>query len=149
MPTAVEFFLKLDGITGEATNADHKGQIEVLSFTFGVSQTGNNQSGGGGGAGKAQFSDLTVTKPLDSASPSLMLACSKGTHLHKAELHIVATNSDGFAARGDFAIYQMSDITIDAVRQMGDEHAGRPMEEISINFGRLDNFNVAFGDGSV
>ncbi|HLJ57907.1 MAG TPA: type VI secretion system tube protein Hcp [Chthonomonadaceae bacterium] len=150
MPTAVEFFLKLDGIMGESTDSKHKGEIQVLSFSFGVGQVGNNQNGGGGGAGKAQFSDLVVVKPLDTASPSLMLACSKGTHMHKCEFMVVPVNEDGVAAgRGEMALYQFSDVTIDAVRQMGNENAGVPTEEIAINFGRLENFQVTVGDGSV
>jgi len=47
---ATDTHIKFDGVDGEATHADHKGEIEVLSWTWGVN---NNNAGGtsGGGSG--------------------------------------------------------------------------------------------------
>ena len=36
---ALDMFLKLDGIAGESTNKGHKDEIEVLSFSWGVSNS--------------------------------------------------------------------------------------------------------------
>ena len=48
---AVDFFLKIDGIPGESTDAKHKDEIDVLSWSWGANQTGTMSYGGGGGAG--------------------------------------------------------------------------------------------------
>lgn len=39
VPAAVDYFLKLDGIDGEATAAGHKGEIQLESWSFGESPT--------------------------------------------------------------------------------------------------------------
>jgi type VI secretion system secreted protein Hcp len=81
-------FLKLDGIKGESADAKHKGEIDILSFSWGVQQTGTSASGGGGGSGKVKFHDLQITKKTDAASPLLMLNCANGAHLKEASLTV-------------------------------------------------------------
>lgn len=48
---STDLFLKIEGITGESQDANHKGWIGVDSFTWGATQPGNMATGGGGGAG--------------------------------------------------------------------------------------------------
>ena len=36
---AFDAFLKLDGVKGESFDNTHKGEIDILSFSWGVSQT--------------------------------------------------------------------------------------------------------------
>src|SRR5258705_5385585 len=83
---AFDAFLKLDGIEGESTDAAHKGEIEVLSFSWGVNQTGSLVGGGGSGAGKASFQDLHFNTIVSKASPRLFKACATGEHIKKASL---------------------------------------------------------------
>ena len=47
----VDYFLKIDGIPGESMDTKHKDEIQVLSFSFGESQSGTMAFGGGGGSG--------------------------------------------------------------------------------------------------
>ena len=70
--------------------------IEVLSWSWGVSQTGSGRAGAGGGAGRAQFKDLTVTKKLDAASPQLFVDTASGRHIARATLRKIRENL-GFA----------------------------------------------------
>jgi len=61
-----------------------KGAFEVLKFDFSVTQTDQKaptkQEGSDGSkAGKCKFGELSVDKIIDSASPMLARACSKGT----------------------------------------------------------------------
>ena len=42
-------FLKIDGIPGESTDAKHENQIEVLSFSHSVSQSGSASDSTAGG----------------------------------------------------------------------------------------------------
>ena len=39
---AVDYFLKLDGVRGGSTDAKHKDEIELLSFSFAASQSGGS-----------------------------------------------------------------------------------------------------------
>ena len=83
---AIDAFLKIDGIPGESVDAKHKGEIDVLAFSWGVSQAGSAGSGGGGGAGKAVFDDLLVVAHTSKASPLLWQACASGKHVKSAVL---------------------------------------------------------------
>jgi type VI secretion system secreted protein Hcp len=77
-------FLKLDGIKGESADAKHKSEIDIMSFSWGVSQiTTGSASGAGLGqsSGKAHFQEFTITKKIDASSPLLMLNCANGTVL--------------------------------------------------------------------
>ncbi|MGH3042713.1 MAG: Hcp family type VI secretion system effector, partial [Gaiellaceae bacterium] len=78
---AVDYFLKVDGIPGESADSKHKGEIDVLAFSWGVSQSGSPVPGGGGGAGKADFEDLLVVARTSKASPLLWEACASGKHI--------------------------------------------------------------------
>jgi type VI secretion system secreted protein Hcp len=78
---AVDMFLKLDGIKGESKDHKHKDEMHIESFSWGMNQTGAHGVGGGGGAGKVQVHDISITKFLDKASCSLMLACCNGKHI--------------------------------------------------------------------
>src|SRR2546430_3152894 len=83
---AVDFFLKIEGVDGESTDDKHKGEIDIESFSWGVSQSGSHGAGGGGGAGKASFQDLHFHTHVDKSSPKLFLACATGEHFKKAVL---------------------------------------------------------------
>ena len=65
---AIDMILDLTGeIQGEAQDYKHKDEIDVLAWSWGVSQSGSFHQGLGGGAGKANFQDLSVTKYIDKS----------------------------------------------------------------------------------
>src|SRR5271155_141355 len=77
---AVDMFLKLDGVNGESKDKVHGKEIDVLSWSWGLTNSGSAHVGGGAGSGKVNVQDLCVSKYVDSSSPNLMLACCQGTH---------------------------------------------------------------------
>ncbi len=82
-----DYFLRIPEIPGESTDDKHKGEIDIESFSWGLSHSGSAAHGGGGlGAGKATFQDFHFTAPLSKASPLLFLACASGTHMKEAVL---------------------------------------------------------------
>src|SRR5437773_2653298 len=78
---ASDIFAKLGDIKGESSDDKHKDEVEVLSFSWGLANTGTIGSGTGSGAGKATFHDLSFVHHIDKASPVLMQACATGVHL--------------------------------------------------------------------
>jgi type VI secretion system secreted protein Hcp len=72
----VDVFLKLGDIKGESKDAAHKEEIDVLSWSWGMSETGSIGNGGGGGAVKANFNDLSIMHAVDKATPILMAKCA-------------------------------------------------------------------------
>src|SRR5262249_5095697 len=85
---AVDYFLKVGGIEGEASCDKHKGEIDVASFSFGVSQMGSHGAGTGGGTGKAHFTDLNIHTKVNKGSPKVFLGCAVGEHYKKAVLTV-------------------------------------------------------------
>lgn len=85
---AVDVFLKIKGIDGESADAKHKNEIDVLSYSWGISQTGTMRYGGGGGAGKANFHDFSFMMRVNKATPRLMHACTCGQHIPEAVLAV-------------------------------------------------------------
>jgi type VI secretion system secreted protein Hcp len=71
--------IKFDGVEGESTHKDHKGEIEVLSWSWNVSQH-SSLAGGGSGKGKANPGDFVFTHTYDKASPVLAKQCASGKH---------------------------------------------------------------------
>jgi type VI secretion system secreted protein Hcp len=73
MSTA-DMFLKMQGVTGEANDAGHKGEIEVVSWSWGIDgmYRGGYTGGFGDPTSKARFKDLLITKRIDKASVTLM-----------------------------------------------------------------------------
>ncbi len=91
---AIDMFMKLGDIKGESQDKTHKEEIELLAWSWGLSQSGTMHMGTGGGAGKVSVQDLSFTKYSDKASPPIMAACTKGTHIDKALLTVRKAGGD-------------------------------------------------------
>jgi type VI secretion system secreted protein Hcp len=80
---AMDLFLKIDDLKGESTDVKHKGEIQLLSWTWGVSRTSPVL---GGSAGKAQVQEVRFTKAADKSTPSLVRLCCSGKQIKQAVL---------------------------------------------------------------
>ncbi len=72
---AIDSFLKLGTLKGEAVVKGFEDQMQLMSWGWGMTQTGTTHSASGGGAGKVDVQDLQITKNIDAASPTLALSC--------------------------------------------------------------------------
>ena len=125
-------FVKIGDIKGESKDAKHKGEIDVLSWSWGISQTGSAPGGGGGGAGKATFNDLNFMHRVDKASPVLMKACATGEHVKEATL---ASRKAG-KGQQEYLIIKMSDILVTSVQVSASDE--NPTESVSMQFAKID-----------
>jgi type VI secretion system secreted protein Hcp len=136
---AVDIFLMVKGakhgvIKGESQDTDHKGEIDVLSWSWGMQ--GRPTLGGGGASGKATINDLKIVKRLDSASTALMLALRTNEAIQKAVL------TQRKAGKGQLEYLKITieqgrvtSLTVDA-----GETAGGPqvVEKVSFTFNKIE-----------
>src|SRR6266480_1325211 len=99
----VDYFLKIEGIKGESQDSKHKDEINV-------------RSGGGGGAGKAQFQDFHFTMRVNKASPTLFVDCASGQHIKQA-VFVGETNTDKGGSQ--FFKYTFSDLLVSSYQDAG------------------------------
>jgi type VI secretion system secreted protein Hcp len=140
-----DIFAKIGDIKGESLDAKHKDEIEVLSFSWGVTNSGQIGSGGGGGAGKATFKDFTFNHGIDKASPSLLRACATGEHIKEATI----THRKAGKGQQEYLIIKMNDIIITGV-SLNDTSEGEPSESVSMVFAKVDlEYKPRKADGSL
>ncbi|MDR0563400.1 MAG: type VI secretion system tube protein Hcp [Azoarcus sp.] len=86
MGSIASAYVKIEGITGECQDAEHKGWIDVLNFRYSVSQSSSASVGGGIGVSRASFGVLSFIHYLDRATPMLFRYCASGRHIPKVIL---------------------------------------------------------------
>src|SRR5262245_44117857 len=91
MSDALTYFLTIDGIDGGSTVDGHVGAFEISAYDFNVTLA---SSLGGGGAGKAEFSPLTVDLALKLGLTSLLSAAAGGTHIDAVRLEGVRASDN-------------------------------------------------------
>src|SRR5262245_10668894 len=141
-------FLKIDGIEGESNDAKHKGEIEIQTFHWGVSQsvTGTASSTGTFSGQRCDMTALSITKQVDKASPKLAQGCAAGEHFKSAVLTLARAGGD----KQPYMEYKLSDVLISSVRTggAGVGDGGVPVEEITLAYGKIEwKYTVIGNDG--
>ena len=143
---ASDIFAKIGDIKGESPDDKHKGEIEVLSWSWGVTQSGTMAHGGGGGEGKANFNDFNFTHHIDKASPVLMKACATGEHIKEATITVRKAGK----GQQEFLIIKMNDIIITGVAPSGAGDGAATAEHVALQFAKVDlEYKPQKADGSL
>ncbi|MEO8279236.1 MAG: type VI secretion system tube protein Hcp [Ideonella sp.] len=128
---ALDMFLNIAGeIAGESQDKKHKDEIDILAWSWGMSQSGSFHTGGGGGAGKANFQDISVTKWIDKSSPILMQYCSNGDHFESALLTVRKAGKVPL----EYLKIEMKKVLITSVSTGGSGGEDKLTENVSLNF---------------
>jgi type VI secretion system secreted protein Hcp len=143
---AVDYFLKIDGIEGESTDAKHKSEIDLESWGWGATQSGTMQYGGGGGAGKVAMQDFHFVMRHSKASPKLMLACASGEHIKKATLTCRKAGKD----QQEFLKIEFSDLLVSSFQTGGSANGIIPTDQVTLNFAKIEHeYKEQSADGSL
>ena len=130
----MSIFARIGTIKGESRDARHKDEIEVLSWSWGVSQSGTASQGGGGGAGKASFQDFNFTHHVDKASPLLMKACATGEHIRDATITVRKAGK----GQQEFLIIKMTDVIVTSVSTSVSAEGDAALEGVMLAFAKVD-----------
>lgn len=135
---AFDMHLKFRGgsvtIEGGSTHAKHKGEIPVLAWSWGASNSGDLHSGGVSSGGKAHIQDISITKYVDKSSNALLQAACTGARIEEAWLYV--TNATG--EQTDYVTLHLSNgVLITSVSTGGSGGEDRLTENITLHFGKF------------
>lgn len=134
----VDYFLKIDGIDGESRVKGMEGAIEIMSFSWGVSNSGMASSGSGMSSGRVTLSDINFMKNLDKASSKLFEYAATGKHISKATLTLVKTDTASKQSQQQaYYVITLIDVLISSLQQSGST-GSVPTESFSLNFAKLE-----------
>lgn len=130
---AVDMFIQIGDIKGESEDSVHKEKIDVLAWSWGMSNSGTTHTGGGGGAGKVNVQDLSFTKWVDSSSNALIMSACKGTHHPEALL--IVRKAGGTPV--EYIKIKMTEVLVTAVSAGGSGGEDRLTENVTLNFAQF------------
>ena len=129
---AYDAFLKLDGVTGESQKQNHTGEIDLMSFSWGASNSSSVGTGTGASVGKATVSDFSIMKSTDSSSPVLFQKCCDGSVIPSATVTL-QRQVQGTAT--PYLVYTFTNVYVTNVDWSGDGGPGNSaMESVSFCF---------------
>ena len=130
---AFDAFLKLDALPGESKDNRHRDEIDIESFSWGLSNPAS-LAGGGTGTGKASFQDLSFMSNTHKSSPLIMLACASGKHIPKAVLSVRKAGGSSF----DYITITLENVLISSYQEAGDTGGDAVAEAVSLNFAKIE-----------
>jgi type VI secretion system secreted protein Hcp len=146
---ALDMFINMgDKIKGESADKVQgpKGDIDVLAWSWGMSQSGTTHMGSGGGAGKANFQDLSFTKYVDKSTNALMTALAKGSHIDKCVL-LARKAGEG---QQRYIEITLEEVIVTSLSTGGSGGEDRLTENVTLNFGKVKfSYALQAAKGSV
>jgi len=130
---ALNMFLDIPGAPGESTDPVHASQIDVLAWSWGMSNSGS-AVGGVGGTGKFSAQDVSFTKYVDKASPLIMLHCANGSHFATATLYVLKAG----ATPNDYIKIILTDVLVTSVSTGGSGGEDKLTENVTLNFSKVE-----------
>ncbi len=131
----VGIYAKMTGIEGESRDQKHQNEIEVNSFSWGMTNAGTFSTGGGGGAGKVNVGDWNGTKFIDKAGVPLMVACATGRHIPEVVISMVKSGGD----RPEFLRITLTDVMVTSYSHSAAGGSNDlPVESLSLNFAKME-----------
>src|SRR3569623_1466533 len=131
---AMDMFLKIDDLKGDSIDEKHPNEIQVLSWSWGMSQSGSTHSATGGGSGKVNVQDLSIMKNIDTTTTNLIKACCNGTHIKSALLKV---RKDGGKSAVVYLLNKMQDLIVSYGSTGGSGGGDMITESVTLNFAKV------------
>jgi type VI secretion system secreted protein Hcp len=139
---AVDYFLKFDGIKGESTDAKHKDEIDIESWSWGETRPGR-----GAGSGRVAMQDFQFVMKVNKATPALMKACATGQHITSARM----TGRKAGKDQQEFLTFTFSDVRVSSYQTTGIGVGDvQPGDQVALNFVKIEvEYRPQRPDGSL
>ena len=128
---ATDMFMKIGDIKGESTDVKHQDEIDVLAWSWGMSNTAAPV--GGGGTGKANIQDFSFTKFVDLSTTDLMLGTLTGEHFDEATFVVQKAGGEKL----EFLKITFKNVIVTSVSTGGSGGEDRLTENVSLNFAEV------------
>jgi type VI secretion system secreted protein Hcp len=130
---ATDIFIKIGDIKGESVDLKHKGEIDVLSWSWGLLGPSRNSPGipqrPVGPPQQACSQSINLSKLTDAASPLLMANAALGKNIPSASLAVRKSEQSQ-----DFLIITLKDVIISGIATAGASGANDSTESVALNF---------------
>jgi type VI secretion system secreted protein Hcp len=130
---AVDMFIKIASVDGESKDSKHGKEIDVLAWSWGLSNSGSAHTGGGAGSGKVNVQDLSFTKWVDSATPKLVKAACDGSHFDEALLTVRKAGGSPV----EYIKLKLTEVLVSSISTGGSGGEDRLTENVTLNFGKF------------
>jgi type VI secretion system secreted protein Hcp len=130
---ANDMFLKLEGIDGESRDSTHKGEIDVLAWSWGASRGPASDKKHASPSENLSIQNLSLTKFVDKASPELLESLLTGDATGSGKLTVRKAGETPV----EYLKFCMEDVTVTAVSTGGSGGEDRLTENITLNFSQF------------
>jgi type VI secretion system secreted protein Hcp len=131
---AVSICIKIGTIKGESQIKGHETDIDVLEWSWGLTQSASAHVGPGAGSGSADVRDLTIKKYVDAATPTLIQECFFGSDHKTATLTVL--KAGGKTAVEMVKMTMSGTVFISSVNTGHPEPNDRYTETVTLNFAK-------------
>lgn len=130
-----DVFIKIAGVSGESKDSKHRGEVDVVSWSWGTTtSTGRAATAAGNTATKPVFDQLTFVKTIDSASPQLLQCATTGKHLSEVLLTVRLAGK----TQHEYIRIKLKDVVVSSMKLMGNTDSTVPREEIGLSFAAVE-----------
>jgi len=135
LPAAqVDYYLKISDIEGESDAKNHKGEIELDSFAWGMRREPELTGQGS----KFVVDQIVIKKAIDKSTPRLMLACATGAPVPEVQLIVTRPNPKGTGDPVVFLKITMTDVLVTSYQTGGSSGDVVPVDSFSLNFEKIE-----------
>ena len=131
-----EVHLNLGSVQGESSSKAHPNEIEVISFSWGLSNSAvRSAQGGTTKGGKVSINEITLSKHTDKSTPLLVNAVATCQTFPTATISL--SKSTGGKKPEDYFIIKMNNAYISSLQLASPSGGALGTEMISLNFQKI------------
>jgi type VI secretion system secreted protein Hcp len=131
-----EVHLNLGSVQGESNSSAHSNEIEVISFSWGLSNSAvRSVQGGTTKGGKVSINEITLVKHTDKSTPLLVNAVASCQTFPTATISL--SKSTGGKKPEDYFVIKMNNAYISSLQLSSPSAGALGTETIALNFQKI------------
>jgi type VI secretion system secreted protein Hcp len=148
---ALDAYLQLDGIQGEATETNHQNWIQVTQISHGIQQQASKNPPGGQRTtlANSKHDAIQITKKVDKSTPLLHESACSGSVIAKATIDLLKTAGSKNVV---YLKYELTNVLVGAINFNATASAEdeEPTETVNLKYGTFKlTYSTTDGQGNV